>query len=178
LQRVDSGPVFRDDELIRRVDLGVVRRDADEVERVVEPDAPVVLAKLAGVSSVRAASAPLKVAVDPLAVDPPSTSVALASICTPPFPLTAFCTVSVPPEASIRPELVSVVALTTPNPSSLPPAAIVSDDPAPVTVKVPPPSCTRPSSVIGAAAVARLRPARRCNWPDAPIVRSVLSKGT
>ena len=35
-------------------------------------------------------------AVHPLAIDPPGASVALASICTPPLPLTAFWTVSRP----------------------------------------------------------------------------------
>ena len=70
------------------------------------PMPPIVPAKLAGLSRVSVAPAPLNVAGAPLAVDPPSTSVALALICRLPVPAIAFCTVSVPPEASISPELV------------------------------------------------------------------------
>ena len=102
------------------------------------PTPPTVPAKVAGLSRVSVAPAPSNVAGAPLAVEASRTSVALASISRPPVPAIAFCTVSVPPEATISPELARVVASTTPNPVSSPPAPMVSDDPVPVTVKVPP----------------------------------------
>ena len=52
---------------------------------------------------------------------------------------------------------------------------MVSEEPVPVAIKVPPPSWMMPLSLIIAAAVVRLRFASRCNWPVLPIVRIVLS---
>jgi hypothetical protein len=78
-------------------------------------------------------------------------------------------------EASIMPELAKVVAVTVPNPSSVDPAASVSDALDPVEVSVPPPSWITPSLAIAAFAVVQLRPARSCSSPLAPMVRSVLS---
>ena len=139
------------------------------------PTPPIAPVRLPTWSSVSVAPCPLNVAAFVVAAVAASTRFAPASICRPPVPLTASVSVSVPPEASIVPELVKVVAVTVPKPRSFDPAASVSDAPEAVEVSVPPPSWIRPSLVIAAPAVVQLRPASNWSSPLAPIVHSVVS---
>ena len=139
---------------------------------------PMVAPKVEAWFSVSVAFAPLKVAVAPLAIAPPTTRSALPSILRPPVPVTALVRVSVPPEASIVPELANVVAVTVPKPLSVEPAASVSDEFAPLDVRVPPPSWIKPLLVIAALAVVQLRPASSCSSPEAPMVVSSESIAT
>ena len=82
---------------------------------------------------------------------------------------------SVPPEASIVPELVKVVAVTVPNPPASIPRRRSAKRSSPDDVSVPPPSWIRPSLVIAAPAVVHCGPPEAATPRSQPIVRSVVS---